>query len=168
MVNRIHLTMDAGLVSALTWAGQELRIAKRHLICRAVGVWAMNPTLKPWQPEGKGVHAHVSVAMSREDAAMIRAWCAEFDAKPSQVVSSALSYWFEDCRFLDRVQSGEISTIEREQISRASKRTPLVPQEPEEPLEQILQQQLAFYQRRGNPLRVAQIQRQLRQLEAAA
>ncbi len=50
----------------------------------------------------------------------------------------------------------------------AKKLKPVAAEKPEDSLEQILRQQLAFYRGCGNPVRVAQIQRQLQQLEAAA
>nr|WP_234910044.1 hypothetical protein [Synechococcus elongatus] len=152
---------------ALNWATQELHIVKRHLICRAIEVWAMNPTLKPWQPSGKGVHAHVSVGMSDEDVTWIKTWCIEFDARPSQIVESALSRWFEEYGFLARVQSGEISQAERQQIARSAYGRVERFERDDSP-EEILRKQLEFYTRTGNALRITRIRRELLAMGVAA
>lgn len=164
---RLSVALEDDLASALDWVGRELHVKRRALLVSALRAWSANPTLKPWQIKNGLIRRYVAITVSQSEMDLVRGWCDQLKVQPSQVVASALSYWFEECGFLDRVRQNQVKNSELETLD-LHPRQMLPPDEDDLPLRKILERQLDYYRRSGNSLRVAQLSRQLKQLEDAA
>lgn len=182
---RLHVTLPCEVLTLLDYAARVMGASSSEIARVALISWLSKPTRQAPKQIGRDISKvteSLTVYVWPQVEGLVNQLSDTLQSTPSQIVRAAIVDWFQnaggdlvyqvDSSMRVLKQPTTTKPVEKPK-RRPSKPQPVKPkpvaaEEPEESLEQILRQQLAFYQRCGNPLRVAQITRQLQQLEDAA
>ncbi len=158
-------------------------VSKSGILNRAIEYWLAYPTsepqARPFEIDGNA-GSFVAVAVTPPVGNLLKAYAVEYGCTPMRIIEAALIQWFEEVggSLIYRLSTAKPATPERKPKP-APKPAPVPAIAPSKPPEEddddddlspteILKAQLVHYQKHGNKMRVAQIIRQLQQLEAAA
>ncbi len=174
MVKLIPLAgdLDRHCAKLLSLLQRSWGISQDDIVCRAFEYWAGNPNFKPFASK-KAVA--VTFVFPAELHNRLNAYAAEYQASPLQILEAALTQWFDEIGGKLLHVSSRLSAMPYAPGKKKKKPKPkpkpvaeVAHDEEDLSAAEILRQQIRFYQRQGNALKVGQLSRKLRQLESAA
>ena len=147
-------------------------ISQHDIVRRAFEYWAGNPSLNPVASK-KAIAVTFVFPVDLHN--QILAYATEHQVSPIQIIEAALTQWFEEIGGKLLHVSSKLSAMPYAPGKKKKKPKPkpkpvaeVAHDEEDLSATEILRQQIRFYQRQGNALKVGQLSRKLQELEAAA